>query len=106
MNIQKEKKRLASLETLRSQLLKIVLLFVEAVGEDEENNFGKAFDLYKKARTEIELVSCRLLINPKIFKGLCAKHTILLGLSCFCNATIITGPLIDLYSLQESKSCN
>ncbi len=65
MNFQKEKKRLASLETLRSQLLKIVLLFVEAVSEDEENNFGKAFDLYKKARTEIELVSCRLLINPK-----------------------------------------
>ena len=105
MNFQKEKKRLASLETLRSQLLKIVLLLVEAVSEDKENNFGKAFDLYKKARSEIELVSYLFFKFQKLLKDY-AKHTILLGLSCFCNATIITGPLIDLNSLQESKSCN
>ncbi len=49
------------LENLRSQLIKIVLLFDKAVGEDEKNNFGGAKDLYKKARTEIELVSCRVL---------------------------------------------
>jgi len=100
MNFQKEKKRLASLETLRSQLLKIVLLFVEAVSEDKENNFGKAFDLYKKARTEIELVSCRVSILQQLLMVF-EEQTVLLGLS-----TIIKDPLIDLYSLQESKSCN
>ncbi len=51
------------LENLRSQLIKIVLLFDKAVGEDEKNNFGGAKDLYKKARTEIELVSCHPLIK-------------------------------------------
>jgi hypothetical protein len=50
-----------NLENLRSQLIKIVLLFDKAVGEDEKNNFGGAKDLYKKARTKIELVSCRVL---------------------------------------------